>query len=169
MTLSTLLAKCRVLRTVKAWGIRAAGMEVGSLVRRARRPGMQSQRMQVVGEGCETLYRGRDSSGPPSPASTARAVRSAYAARGVELCWTDALPSPCTRVDVAAEVRGMRQRGEVAVGEQGGDSGVVDAKLGDRRPCGFGCGATPKVEDAVDHLEVRVTDSRTAGVGSRYW
>lgn len=125
--------------------------------------------MQAVGEGGEILCRGQDSSGPRSPAAIALAVRSAYAAREVELCWTEALPSPYTRVDVAAEVRGARQRGEMAGREQGDDTGVVDAELGDRRPCDFGCGATPKVEDAVDHLEVRVTNSRTAGVGSRYW
>lgn len=108
-----------------------------------------------------------------SLSTTSEAVRAAYAGRGVDLSWTEPLPLPIVGVipelamieravanateDEArdgshdaedAKSSGRRGTGRVATGASTG--------VGDSRACHFQCGAVPKMEDALDHIEVGV-------------
>lgn len=137
-SLAFLLAKCPDLREVKAWGIRVAGNVEGVAQR-------------------------------SSSTASASALREAYDRRDVGLAWAGPLPSGGEDGGDEDADRDHRLPGEGTgsdggtEGGCGGDKSASVSGLGEggeqdgwrRRPCRLQCGAMPKMEDAVDHLEVR--------------
>lgn len=150
-----LLAKCPLLREIKAWGIRFA--PAGSL---GGDPAVS--RLQRQGG------RGGDGGLSSPDTASASALRRAFQTRGVDLAWAGPLlPAglereggvknrhSCGGRDDGTEEGGVQcGGGNPCVAERAGVAAVGMGEDG-RHPCRLGCGARLKTEDAVDHMEVR--------------
>lgn len=174
-TLGVLLAKCPVLRSVKAWGIgHAADSLVGfasltgggrpALGEDTRRPGPgrrspRGARVAPPPGGASTV----------SPAAAARAMRSAYAARGIDLLWTDPIPPPYVGEGVVGAAGARRPERDGADGKVGATSAAACRRaeaLGMGMEVGMGMGL-PGRGEAVVHRRFGEREPCPLGCGAQ--